>query len=543
MRYFVRRYCDLMRAFGLVPAARISCQRSVFTSIFVAASFLLIHPGSPAHAQQRIGAAVAVQNDVTAFRAGTSVRLSPGGSVFRSEAVATGAASSARLTFLDDTNLSVGPSSRVVLDEFVYKGGSKAETVTINLARGAFRFATGSSDKNAYKIQTSTATIGVRGTVLDISSQSGQTLVTLQDDGAAFLCVTGTANCATLNIRGQTFVIDTGSVRRSDSPRTRFTFQQYCTGGLCGRTRIAEQPGDLPAQPGPPPVLQQAILTPVSPPAGCNTGACLPVEQRQVIEEPIPPPAPQKWAGLANAAGSASSLYGPTPLSASLGLELPATQAVPIQNGDQITASVVPILGNYFSATAAAPLTVVARVDPGFQYTAWGEWNGQVTLTSGSLTAHVNRGFALFGTLTDPQVIAQKTGTAIYTGPVLGDFTNNNSVVSPGAIGGTAQLNANFGAQTMSGSLNLTLNGNAWAAPTFTNLPIGTTSGSGPAGSFSIYSGNFSSSPSGGGTLAGAFTGPAGTETAGRFEYFKSTGNSTDGSALGIFRGKQGAAP
>ncbi len=540
MRYFVRQYIEMACATRLWPVALHFRLQFSLAALCVVLSLVLTFPVSLAQAQQRVGAAAAVQNEVTAFRAGVSVRLSPGGSVFRSEAVSTGAASSTRLTFLDDTNLSVGPSSRVVLDEFVYKGGSKAETVTINLARGAFRFATGSSDKNAYKIQTSTATIGVRGTVLDISSQVGQTLVTLQDDGAAFLCVTGTTSCATLNIRGQTFVIDTGSVRRSDSPRTRFTFQQYCTGGLCGRTRIAEQPGDVSPQPGPP-IVQQALLAPVSPPAGCNTGACLPVETRQVIEEPVAPP--QQWAGLANAAGSATTLYGPTPLSASVGLSLPATQTVPIQNGDQIAATVVPIVGNYFSATAAAPLTIVAHVDPGFQYTAWGEWNGQVTLTSGSLTTNVTRGFALFGTLTDPQVIAQKTGTAIYSGPVLGDFTNNNSVVSPGAIGGSAQLNANFGAQTMSGSLNLTLNGNAWAAPTFTNLPIGTTPGTGSAGSFSMYLGTFNSSPSGGGTLAGAFTGPAGTETAGRFEYFKSVGSATDGSALGIFRGKVGAAP
>ncbi len=160
----------------------------------------------------------------------------------------TGQASSARLTFLDDTNLSIGPSSRVVLDEFVYRGGSQAQNVAVSLTRGAFRFATGNSDKNAYQIKTTTATIGVRGTVLDIFSGPNETLVTLMDDGAATICTATRSRCSTLNIRGQTFVIDSAGVRLSNSPRTRFSFQQFCAGaaGLCGgrvsrKTRARER--------------------------------------------------------------------------------------------------------------------------------------------------------------------------------------------------------------------------------------------------------------------------------------------------------------
>ena len=42
------------------------------------------------------------------------------------------------------------------------------------MTTGAFRFVTGHSDKNAYKITTGLATIGVRGTTLDIQSQRGR---------------------------------------------------------------------------------------------------------------------------------------------------------------------------------------------------------------------------------------------------------------------------------------------------------------------------------------------------------------------------------
>ena len=48
--------------------------------------------------------------------------LAPGDSVYRNEVVRTGADSTAKLVFLDSTNLGVGPISRVTLDKFVYVG-------------------------------------------------------------------------------------------------------------------------------------------------------------------------------------------------------------------------------------------------------------------------------------------------------------------------------------------------------------------------------------------------------------------------------------
>ena len=71
--------------------------------------------------------------------------------------------STAKLVFLDSTNLGVGPVSRVTLDQFVYVGESNGQKMAVNLAKGVFRFTTGELDKNAYMISTPTAAIGVRG--------------------------------------------------------------------------------------------------------------------------------------------------------------------------------------------------------------------------------------------------------------------------------------------------------------------------------------------------------------------------------------------
>ena len=84
----------------------------------------------------------------------------------------------------------MGPGSRVTLNKFVYSGASRYEKATFQLVKGEFRFTTGASDKRAYEIQTPTATIGVRGTVLDIrvDAKVPGTLVVLQE-GAASVCM------------------------------------------------------------------------------------------------------------------------------------------------------------------------------------------------------------------------------------------------------------------------------------------------------------------------------------------------------------------
>jgi hypothetical protein len=140
-----------------------------------------------AEAQEHIGSTALAHNDVTRDLAGASAPLVTGDSVFRNETVRTGADSTAKLVFLDSTNLGVGPVSSVKLDQFVYVGESNGQKMTVNLAKGVFRFTTGALDKKAYEITTPTAAIGVRGTVLDIAVQGPDTRVTLVE-GQALVC-------------------------------------------------------------------------------------------------------------------------------------------------------------------------------------------------------------------------------------------------------------------------------------------------------------------------------------------------------------------
>ena len=124
--------------------------------------------------QQAIGSTATAQNQVTRELSGAAGPLTVGDSVYRNEVVRTGTNSLAKLVFLNSTNLAVGPTSRVLLDRFVYEGDPNSEKVAVGLAKGLFRFTTGTLDKKAYTITTPTAAIGVRGTVLDIDVRSGR---------------------------------------------------------------------------------------------------------------------------------------------------------------------------------------------------------------------------------------------------------------------------------------------------------------------------------------------------------------------------------
>jgi len=157
-------------------------------------------PASAAHPE--IGDTVAVKNVVTAELENEKRRLSKGAKVHQDEIVITGAKSSAEIKLLDETKLAVGPSSRLVLDKFVYDASAPPKSISLTLAKGAFRFITGASDKAAYEIKTPTATMGVRGTVFDVFvADNGESIVLLHE-GSVEIC-SGLFNCKRHNVVGK----------------------------------------------------------------------------------------------------------------------------------------------------------------------------------------------------------------------------------------------------------------------------------------------------------------------------------------------------
>ena len=192
-------------------------------------------------AQTRVGEAVVIQNEVVRVAA-TTTPISVGDSMLRDETVRTGADGAARFVMADSTNLSLGPSATLKLDRTVFNDEHSYRDVAIRMTTGAFRFVTGHSEKAAYKITTPLATIGVRGTILDILSQRGQTIVVLQEGGST-VCTT-TLQCIDLTQPGDTAII-TSTGGRSTIKKTNnspWNFASTCTkaAGLCTVTQYAD---------------------------------------------------------------------------------------------------------------------------------------------------------------------------------------------------------------------------------------------------------------------------------------------------------------
>jgi hypothetical protein len=94
--------------------------------------------------------------------------------VFSQEVIETGPDAATRLVFLDGSELSIGPSSRVTLDEYIYDPGNKgAGRLSVNLLSGVFQFASGDIPANGYDLRTPFATIAVRGTLVEIDIEQG----------------------------------------------------------------------------------------------------------------------------------------------------------------------------------------------------------------------------------------------------------------------------------------------------------------------------------------------------------------------------------
>ncbi len=142
---------------------------------------------APVLAQTRVGEAAVVKNEVIRVNATGNSQINVGDGVLRDEMVRTGLDSATRLVMADSTNLSLGPSSTITLDRTVFDDEHTYRDIAVRLTTGAFRFVTGHSEKAAYKITTSVATIGVRGTILDILAQRGKTTVVLQEGASSRL--------------------------------------------------------------------------------------------------------------------------------------------------------------------------------------------------------------------------------------------------------------------------------------------------------------------------------------------------------------------
>jgi len=128
--------------------------------------------GSHAALAQVVGVTAAVRNEVRMTTPANpqmhDARLKE--RVALGNDIVTGKASMTQLLLLDKTSFSVGSSASIRIDRFVYDPNARASSMTGSVAKGAFRFMSGSAMRRGGEkstVRTPVATIGIRGTIFE----------------------------------------------------------------------------------------------------------------------------------------------------------------------------------------------------------------------------------------------------------------------------------------------------------------------------------------------------------------------------------------
>ena len=186
--------------------------------VVVAATTFLVDGASLA--AEGIGGAETVVNEVKGSLAPDKVvAVLQGDEVYRDEGVRTAPDSSAKLVLRDNTVVTVGASTYVKLDRFVYAGEGQRGAIALNLVKGALVFATGNAEKHSYQITTPTAALGVRGTIFRVEATATLSRVVLVE-GAVHVCMRSPVNrrCVDLDHPGEEASVTTTQVAVTTSP-------------------------------------------------------------------------------------------------------------------------------------------------------------------------------------------------------------------------------------------------------------------------------------------------------------------------------------
>jgi hypothetical protein len=146
-------------------------------TITTAISLVLL--SSAGLAAERVGSTIATDATVSGEGAVGKRIIATADPIYRDERLRSNLSGQGQFELGDGTKLVLGKNASMVIDRYVTNGGGTAKKVTLKLLAGSARFMTGHSDKRAYRIITPQGTIGVRGTVFDMSVVNGQTHILL----------------------------------------------------------------------------------------------------------------------------------------------------------------------------------------------------------------------------------------------------------------------------------------------------------------------------------------------------------------------------
>lgn len=115
-----------------------------------------------------------VTGSMKIVRASGVVEAAPGVYLYASDKVVSGVESTAGITFKDGTLVTVGPSTEIHIRDYVFAPKEAKYRFDLYLAKGSAIYSSGKIGKvapDAVKVDTPTATVGVRGTRFIVNAE------------------------------------------------------------------------------------------------------------------------------------------------------------------------------------------------------------------------------------------------------------------------------------------------------------------------------------------------------------------------------------
>jgi len=133
--------------------------------------FMLSH-GADAAQRAGVAAGIVGPSHVSGAERQNMLPVTSGMDMLLNDRVQSEAASRLQILLLDETVLTIGPDSDLVIDKFVFDPAAQKGEMTASLVKGALRYISGNiarANPENVVIKTNTATIGVRGTALFVT--------------------------------------------------------------------------------------------------------------------------------------------------------------------------------------------------------------------------------------------------------------------------------------------------------------------------------------------------------------------------------------
>ena len=184
--------------------ARTRSRLGFFAGTALAISTLLLAAGSNAAV---IATAAGVVPAATGELGGTRVTILQGAQLEEGQLIVTDTGGEVQVTFLDNTRMVIGPNSSLQIDRILMRNDGTFSSFAVNALGGTFRFITGNSPSDAYRVTTPAGTISVRGTKWDLTVlpifAPGNVPIWVANAmvyiGAIMMCPLGITECIVLN--------------------------------------------------------------------------------------------------------------------------------------------------------------------------------------------------------------------------------------------------------------------------------------------------------------------------------------------------------